>query len=234
MPKAQRSPEEIQLVREDIMNKALELIVTDGYNGFSMRKLATRLGIAAKTIYNYFQNQDELYLCLLTKGFEQLFEYYTKAVSQHKDPMDRIGAVIASYIEFGLENSNIYNLMFTWHVPKFNDYLGTPMESVAQHELNTALKCTNFVMDLMRDYLGDSPAIKEDELRVELIQVWSHMHGYVAGINNTLLDYLHENPLSLKQIVIDRAIKNARLELTAFRRQYGLTKVVDQVTQTRR
>ncbi len=227
MPKAQRSPEEIQLVRDDIMNKALELIVTDGYDGFSMRKLADRLGIAAKTIYNYFQNQDELYLCLLTKGFEQLLEYYTNAARQHKDPMDQIGAVIASYIEFGLENANIYNLMFTWHVPKFNDYLGTPMESVAQHELNTALKCTNFVMALVRDYLGDSPAIKEDELRVELILVWSHMHGYVAGINNTLLDYLHENPLSLKQIVIDRAIKNARLELSALKRQYGLTKVFD-------
>jgi AcrR family transcriptional regulator len=182
-----------------------------------MRKLATRLGIAAKTIYNYFQNQDELYLCLLTKGFEQLFQCFTNAASQHKDPMDQIATVTAAYIEFGLENANIYNLMFTWHVPKFKDYEGTPMESVARHELNTALKCTNFVMNLMRDYLGDSPAIKEDELRMELIQVWSHMHGYVSGINNTLLDYLHGNPLSLKQIVIDRAIKNARLALIGLR-----------------
>ena len=124
--------------------------------------------------------------------------------------------------------------MSTWHVPKFNDYSGTPMESVAMHELNTALKLTYFVMDLMRDYLGNSPTIKGRRTQVELIQVWSHMHGYVAGINNTLLDYLHENPLSLKQIVIDRAIKNTRLELTALRRRYSLTKVVDQVTQPSR
>ncbi len=227
MPKAQRSPEEIQIVREDIMHKALELITTDGYDGFSMRKLATRLGIAAKTIYNYFQNQDELYLCLLTKGFEQLLACYKEAADLHKDPLDQIGAVIAAYIEFGLENPNIYNLMFTWHVPKFNDYSGTPMESVARHELDTALKCSLFVMDLMRDYLGDSPAIKEDALQLELIQVWSHMHGYVAGVNNTLLDYLHENPLSLKQIVIDRAFKHVRSELTAYRRRFGLTVVLD-------
>ena len=216
MPKA-RTPEEIQLVREDIMNKSLELIITDGYDGFSMRKLAARLGITAKTIYNYFQNQDELYLCLLTKGFEQLLEYYTNAASQHKEPMDQIGAVIAAYIEFGLENANIYNLMFTWHVPKFKDYEGTPMENVAQRELNTALKCTDYVMSLVHDFMGSSPAVLENELQVELIQVWSHMHGYVSGINNTLLDYLHENPRSLKQIVINRAIKNTRLALMALR-----------------
>ncbi|MBU2511443.1 TetR/AcrR family transcriptional regulator [bacterium] len=227
MPKAQRSPEEIQLVRDDIMSKALELITSDGYDGFSMRKLATRLGIAAKTIYNYFQNQDELYLCLLTKGFEQLYECYEIAVGRHKKPMNQIGAVIAAYIEFGLENPNIYNLMFTWHVPKFNDYKGTPMENVARHELNTALKCFNFAIDLMRDYLGDSPAIKEDTLQVELIQIWSHMHGYVAGINNTLLDYLHENPLSLKQMVIDRAFRNVRSDLTAYQRRIGLTVILD-------
>ena len=229
MPKAQRSPEEIQLVREDIMNKALELIVTDGYDGFTMRKLAARLEIAAKTIYNYFQNQDELYLCLLTKGLEQLYERYKIAVSQHKNPMNQIGAVISAYIEFGLENPNIYNLMFTWHVPKFNDYIGTPMENVAKHELTAALKCFHFAIDLMHKYLGDSPAIKEDALQVELIQIWSHMHGYVAGINNNLLDYLHENPLSLKQMMIDRAFKNMRSELIAYRRRIGLSVISDDV-----
>jgi AcrR family transcriptional regulator len=72
MPKLQRSPKEIEAVREDILEHALDMIVRGGFNRFSMRKLAARLGIAAKTIYNYYRNQDELYLCILTKGFEQL------------------------------------------------------------------------------------------------------------------------------------------------------------------
>ncbi|MBI5592635.1 MAG: TetR/AcrR family transcriptional regulator [Deltaproteobacteria bacterium] len=224
MPKAQRGPEEIQLVREDIMKHALDLIVTEGYNGFSMRKLATRLGIAAKTIYNYFHNQDELYLCILTKGFEQLLERIITAVTPHKDLMDRLGAVIAAYVDFGLENANIYNLMFTWHVPKFKDYVGTPMEDVANSELAMALKCADFFMDLIRACIGDSPTPNENGIRLEMIQIWSHMHGYVAGINNTLLDYMHEDPLSLKNQIVTRIIKNAKVDLAA-RRRCGLKSV---------
>jgi len=217
MPKAQRSPGEIQRVREDIMKHALDLIVTDGYDGFSMRKLATQLGIAAKTIYNYFQNKDELYLCILTKGFEQLLEYLMKAASSHNDAMDQVGAVIAAYVDFGLENANIYNLMFTWHVPKFKDYIGSPMEHVANSELAMALKCADLFMRLLHASIGASPAINEKEIRMEMIQIWSHMHGYVAGINNTLLDYMHEKPLLLKEQVVDRIIKNAQIALTARR-----------------
>jgi len=53
MPKNRRSSEEINAIRENIMNHALELIILEGYDDFSMRKLGARLNIAAKTIYNY-------------------------------------------------------------------------------------------------------------------------------------------------------------------------------------
>lgn len=208
MPKAPRTPKEIETVRRDIMDKALELIVTEGYDGFTMRKLAARLKVTPKTIYNYFQNQDEIYLRILTKGFEQLYGHYEKAAEQHQDPSDKIRAAIAAYIEFGLENPNIYNLMFTWHVPKFNDYVGTPMESVAQQELDTALKCHDYTMYLFREYLGDSAIVEENKIKEEIVYNWSQMHGYIAGVNNTLLDYMLENPISLKKKIIERAARN--------------------------
>ncbi len=86
MPKVHRSPEEIDVVRETIMNHALDLIVTDGYDGFSMRKLGARLSIAAKTIYNYFHSQDDLYLHLLIKGFEQLLDSFKRATDTCDTP----------------------------------------------------------------------------------------------------------------------------------------------------
>jgi len=216
MPKTPRSPEEIEQIRRNIMDHALELITKEGFEGFTMRKLAGRLGIAAKTIYNYFQNKDELYLCLLTKGFQQLYECSVKAVEPHTDPADKLKAAAAAYVEFGLENPNIYNLMFTWQVPKYNDYVGTPMEKVAQHELETARKNPEFTRDLVREYLGDSVSINDEEIQIELLHNWTHLHGYVSGINNDLLEYVIENPLSQKQQVIDRSFRNFKLALADY------------------
>lgn len=214
MPKAPRTLEEVENIRRDIMRKALDLIVTEGYDGFTMRKLASRLSVSPKTIYNYFQNQDELYLRLLTKGFEQLHNCFDKATKPYINPMEKIDAFIAAYVKFGLENANIYNLMFTWHVPKYNDYINTHMEQVARHELETALKCVDFAVKLVREYLGESTDAGDDEIREEVFYLWAQTHGYIAGINNTLLNYWMEEPLSLKRKIIERAGQNIRIALS--------------------
>ena len=228
MPRSQRNPEEIEAIRKNIMKHALDLIISDGYAGFSMRKLANRLGFAAKTIYNYFHNQDELYLCLLTEGFERLHAGFVAAVDTRQDPMDQLEAAIRAYVAFGLEHGNIYSLMFTLYVPKYNDYIGTPMEQVAYTELTSALKCVDFFMDRIRACLGDGTTADEDEIRVEMIQIWSHMHGYVAGINNSLLDYMHDHPIELKNRITDRIIDTSQRELKALRQRLALNVTPEQ------
>ena len=215
MPKPQRSPQEIEAVREDILHHALELIVQDGFQGFSMRKLAVRLGIAAKTIYNYYRNQDELYLCILIKGFEQLHAAFEEAVRAAGQPLDQLEAAIRAYVDFGLANPHLYNLMFTWHVPKYNDYVGTAMEKAAFRELTVALKCADGFLKIMAACLGEDRRARDDDLRFEMIRIWSQMHGYVAGINNALLDYMHANPLALRARIIDGLIRNTRQALQA-------------------
>ena len=45
------------------------------------------------------------------------------------------------------------------------------------------------------------------------------MHGYIAGLNNTLLYYLHDNPMSLTQKIIDRIIKNSQAEIMAIQKR---------------
>ena len=204
MPRAKRTHAEINAIKEQILEHALELMNRHGFDGFSMRKLGSRLGVSAKTIYNYYQNKDELYLSILTRGFEQLYDRYQKAFSNHQNPMERLKAMGGQYLSFGLEHANIYNLMFTWHVPKFKDYMGTPMESTAQFELDTALKVSKIFMQAIKLASGSKHLMSDDEARFHMIWMWSQMHGFIAGFNNTLLDYMHKKPLTLKDKILEQ------------------------------
>ncbi len=51
-----------------------------------MRKLGRRMNMTAKTVYNYFVNKNEIYLHLLTKGFELLYADILAAHKTHSDP----------------------------------------------------------------------------------------------------------------------------------------------------
>ncbi len=197
MPRPKKTFHEIETIKQKILKQALDLMSCHGFDGFSMRKLGSRLGVSAKTIYNYFQNKDELYLAILTRGFSELYDRFEKAFANHPDPVERLKQMGREYMDFGLEQSNIYNLMFTWHVPKFKDYVGTPVEGAARTELETALTVSDiFIKAVMA--AGDAK-MSEDTARFHMIAMWSQMHGFIAGINNTLLDYMHEDPLGLKE-----------------------------------
>jgi len=216
MPRPKRSSAEIEEIKEQIIEEALNLMNRHGFDGFSMRKLGTRLGVSAKTIYNYYQNKDELYLLILTRGFEQLYDRFNETYNKHPDPMVRLKAMGEQYLSFGLDQSNIYNLMFTWHVPKFKDYVGTPMETVAQFELETALKVSEIFMQAIVEASVEASGQKnmsEETARFHMIWMWSQMHGFVAGINNTLLDYMHENPMTLKTKIIDQMFNQFKFRL---------------------
>ncbi|MGM0451737.1 MAG: TetR/AcrR family transcriptional regulator [Thermodesulfobacteriota bacterium] len=203
MAKAKRNPETVAAIRQNILDEALALIAETGYRGFSMRKLGARLGIAAKTVYNYFHNQDEIYLALLTRGFENLHYTCRSAADGHDKPMDRFAAMCRAFVDFGIEHAKLYNLMFTWHVPKFKDYVDTPMEPAARAELETALTVSALFMEHITACADADTPMTEDQARFLMIRFWSQAHGYIAGINNTLLDYMHESPLAIKDDMID-------------------------------
>ena len=43
-----------------VIEKAIELIVSDGFEGFSMNKLARLCKISVATLYIYYQHKDDL------------------------------------------------------------------------------------------------------------------------------------------------------------------------------
>lgn len=200
MPKPQRTQEEIDAAKTEILEQAVNLIVKTGYYNFTMRKLASKVGITATTIYNYYQNKDDLFINILIRGFEELFGQLEKAGRGKITPAEKLRALIAAYTDFGLNNANFYNLMYSWHVPKYNDYVGTPMEPVARRQLEGALKIPEIFFDTIRTYArAADKIITDDEIVFLMVHYWSQIHGFIAGCNNTILSYLQDDPALLKE-----------------------------------
>jgi AcrR family transcriptional regulator len=72
MPKASRTKQEIELIRDMILDTALQLIIDGGFSSLSMRRIASRLGITATTIYNYVSCKDELNLLIRMRALHAL------------------------------------------------------------------------------------------------------------------------------------------------------------------
>jgi AcrR family transcriptional regulator len=194
MPKTARSPEEVEAVRRKILEEALSLITKHGYDGFTMRKLGKRMGVTAKTIYNYFRNKDEIYLHLLMMGFELLYDDLIKSCESKSEPLEKLEAVTRAFFNFGLKKANYYDIMLTWYVPKYNNFIGTELEPLAYNELQTALKTSDLITQIFEDLIDKYGHMENGKARLLFLQWLTGIHGIIALYNNTILSYVHETP----------------------------------------
>src|SRR6266480_2883164 len=107
-----RQDQEKQELRQTILTTAAELFLEQGYNHFSLRKVAERIGYSPTTIYLYFHNKDDLLFTVVDEGFVRFGQQLAAAAESQEDPWERIIALGRAYITFALQNPVYYQIMF--------------------------------------------------------------------------------------------------------------------------
>lgn len=100
-----------QDTRELILDACRELLLTEGFHGLSMRKLAAKIGYSATAIYFHFSDKDALLGELVEREFMKFRRGFDQA-GQVTNPIERLRLMGMIYIEFGLEQTAAYKFLF--------------------------------------------------------------------------------------------------------------------------
>jgi AcrR family transcriptional regulator len=94
-----------------IFAEAQRVVVTSGYQGINMRRLASQVGISATTIYNYYKNKDAILRKLRIWAAEVLNDQI-RAISPELSPDDFLAELGRRYLAYAQEHPNLYRLLF--------------------------------------------------------------------------------------------------------------------------
>lgn len=98
--------------RMEILDAARELFVNEGYEKFSMRKLAEKIEYSPTTIYLYFKDKDALLFAICEEFAEHFFTKLKHIRSHSNGPLDALRQALLYRIAFGLANPNQYRVFF--------------------------------------------------------------------------------------------------------------------------
>jgi len=104
-------------VRASILDTAWEMVVTEGWHSFSIRKIADAIEYSVPVIYSHFENKDAILLEFNKKGFQLLAEALAAARKDQTDPAEQIRAMGRAYWDFAFANKEYYQLMFGLGIP---------------------------------------------------------------------------------------------------------------------
>jgi AcrR family transcriptional regulator len=110
----QRQKEE---VRASILATAWDMVVHEGWQSFSIRKIADAIEYSVPVIYSHFENKDAILLEFNRKGFQLLAESMDNARTGQPDPANQIRSMGRAYWDFAFQNKEYYQLMFGLGIP---------------------------------------------------------------------------------------------------------------------
>jgi AcrR family transcriptional regulator len=115
------SPYPSQVNRDGIIQKARELIESEGYERLTLNILAEALGVRAPSLYRYFKSKTELLQAVNTVTIEQLISAQHKAIEAiptEADAVEQFRAMAMAYREFAFAHPIAYSLAFNSTQPE--------------------------------------------------------------------------------------------------------------------
>ncbi|WP_299758000.1 TetR/AcrR family transcriptional regulator [uncultured Pontibacter sp.] len=166
---AERKKRHKEEIRASILEAAWQLVVQDGWQALSVRKIAEAIEYSVPVIYDHFANKEAILLELTKQGFQKLNASLVKAQDGATSPEEQIEAMAYAYWHFAFEQGAYYQVMYGLGIPS--------CETVNQiTELSTF---SELILQPIKKLIaaGEHP---ETDPFLKLHTFWSMLHGLVS------------------------------------------------------
>lgn len=164
--------------KNEIIDGMERALLSKSYERLTIDDVAKEAEYSKKTIYTYFKSKMEIYLELLIRKFDLLYEQLSSEISDGKiRGLEKIEILGKSYNKFAKENSEYMQAMINFDTKQAN-------ENIEEQEL-----CDRFNQQTAKSFLLLEEALKEGIEDKEIpaktdvvgtaIILWSHINGFV-------------------------------------------------------
>lgn len=185
-----------------IRKKAIEMIVEQGFDGFSMQKLAKAANVSPGTLYIYFKDRDDLIIQLWEAEMKRMADYILKNFDPEASFEEGLKVQWMNRARYLIENPS--SMQFMEQI-KYSPY----------HHVSLSRMDSNF-QDMMRKFVQN--AIRRKELVKLPIEVyWSmafaplyqlvKMHITGRGIHGTDKFVLDEKTMNMTLKLVLKALR---------------------------
>lgn len=191
---ARRSEHTQEQIRDMVLKAAEHIIIEEGFNALTVRKVAMEIGYTVGSIYMVYANMDDLIMHVKAKTLDELAEHMRNikppaTVEQH------IHSLADIYLDFAHQHFNRWRMIFDAHSE-------TPMPDWYQQKVQNMFV---IVEELFQRLLPDQSA---EQLQLAARALWCGVHGVcVLSLNGSLGGVGAENTEATVNLLVENFIQ---------------------------
>ncbi|GAB3720266.1 TetR/AcrR family transcriptional regulator [Spirosoma lituiforme] len=156
-------------VKTSILQAAWQLVLEEGWQALSIRKIADAIEYSVPVIYTHFENKDAILQEFTKDGFRLLTEAVVQQRDSQPDPSQQLVAMAQGYWDFAFTHKEYYQLMFGLGIP-----LCEQVNQVAEMK-----QFSNVLIGVIQEAINSS---RQPEVNafLKFHTYWSILHGLVS------------------------------------------------------
>ncbi|WP_419902931.1 TetR/AcrR family transcriptional regulator [Kiloniella sp.] len=176
---------------EMILSAACELVEAGGSSALTARKVANTIGYSPGTIYNIFNNLDDLILRLNGRTLERLYLHLPRP-DPDKSVENNFDGLLRGYLEFVEQNRNLWRILF--------DHRPSTEEELPEWYNDKVSKLLGLIDRVIEPH---APDIHQNELREISAALWAGVHGIISLADSRKLEVVSTAaPLDLCRLLV--------------------------------
>lgn len=184
-------PPTAKFTKEEIIEAALNIVKTNGFEALTSRALGTRLGSSARPIFTVFKSMDEVQQAVIESAKTLYKEYVDKGL-RWEHPFKGVGT---QYILFSINEPKLFQLLFMTEQPQIPDLSGVlPLIEESYEEI---------LLSIQNDY-----GINELLATKLYHHLWIYTHGFATLCATKMCRFTSEEISNMITEVFISLLKN--------------------------
>jgi AcrR family transcriptional regulator len=156
-------------LRERALDAARLILQAEGLKGLNARRLANEIGVAVGTLYNLFENFEEIILRLNLETLQEMEAHFAGRPALPKDPVEAMLAIARDYLAFTDRHRNRWAATLEFKSAGPHNF---------QEEFPAAI--SRLVAEVERAMAPLFPPGGENERRLAAAVLWTSLEGISA------------------------------------------------------
>jgi TetR/AcrR family transcriptional regulator len=116
----ERKEREKEHRKEEILDAAQKVFFEKGLVTATMDEIAESAELSKGTLYIYYKSKEDLYLTVMMRGMESLYEKYERIVASGHSVVQKVALFVEVYNDFFHANRSFFRMFHFFQTPQFH------------------------------------------------------------------------------------------------------------------
>jgi AcrR family transcriptional regulator len=163
-------------LKKKILDAAAAILIKDGYERLSIRKIAAKIEYTSGIIYHYFQDKREIISTIVDQGYRKILAVLGQTKMDGSDPVKSLKNMMHRYIDLMLENREMFRAIIMNDIEGMEEKLYILSEGITQKRESLQLIARLISMGI------DRGLFRKLNLELTAQILWTATHGLISRL----------------------------------------------------